>query len=123
MDDDPQIREVYSRALTKLGYEPVITECGEEAVELFEESEEGGDRYDAVIMDLTVPGGMGGREAVRSLLRINPTVKVVVASGYSSDPVLSNPSAYGFSAVLPKPFTPRDLADVLHHLVNDADPA
>jgi len=122
MDDEQQILEFYERALTRLGYQPVTAINGETAVHLFEESVKAGTPFDAVIMDLTIPGGMGGREAVRLLQRIDPEVKVVVASGYSRDPVLADPEAYGFSAVLPKPFSLRAVADVLNALISEPPP-
>jgi|GEM_PF-1557659 len=120
MDDEEQILDFYDRALTKLGYRVVAVTDGNDALERFRSSLGGGDVFNAVIMDLTIPGGMGGREAVRLLRELDPSVKVVVASGYSTDPVLANPEDYGFSAVLTKPFNLQDLASVLDAVINDS---
>jgi len=121
MDDEPHILDFYTRALTRLGFQPVIAESGDEAVKLFEESHTAGEPFLAVIMDLTIPGGMGGREAVRLLQRIDPQVRAVVASGYSNDPILSDPVAYGFSAVLSKPFSIDAIAEMLRELLGPGD--
>jgi len=121
MDDEKPILEFYHRALTRLGYEPASVESGTAAVERYAEAVSSGEPFDAVIMDLTVPGGMGGREAIRLIRQQHSAVKAIVASGYSNDPVLSDPEGYGFSAVLTKPFSLRGLAEVLHELLGHTD--
>jgi CheY-like chemotaxis protein len=78
---------------------------------------EAGAPFDAVIMDLTVPGGMGGREAMERLLEIDPTVTAIVSSGYSNDPVMANYREYGFQAVLTKPYQLHDLEQVVRRVV------
>ncbi|MBN1297264.1 PAS domain S-box protein, partial [bacterium] len=103
MDDEALIRMVTSRMLSRLGYNVETASDGPEAIEKYSEALRQGGRFDAVIMDLTIPGGMGGKEAVRKLLAIDPSARVIVASGYSSDPVLSGFSAYGFVGHLAKP--------------------
>jgi DNA-binding NarL/FixJ family response regulator len=72
-----------------------------------------GRRYDAIIMDLTIPGGMGGKEAIQDLLRLDPTVKAIVSSGYSNDPIMSNFKDFGFAGVVAKPFQIEDLSNVI----------
>ncbi|MGH7849671.1 MAG: response regulator, partial [Thermodesulfobacteriota bacterium] len=73
-----------------------------------------GEPFDMVIMDLTVPGGMGGKEAIEKLLLYDPGVKAIVSSGYSSDPILEKYKKYGFKGVLPKPYEMGKLSDVLY---------
>ncbi len=118
MDDEPVVRQVVSRMLTTLGYEVQATAEGSAAVALFRDSLAGGRPFDAVILDLTVPGGMGGAEAIRHLRAIDPDVKVVVSSGYSSDPVMSNYQDYGFDGVIAKPFQANSLSLVLRQALN-----
>ena len=73
--------------------------------------------YDAVILDLTIPGGMGGKEAINKLLEIDPEIKAIVSSGYSDDPVLANFQEYGFKGMMPKPFESLLLGKVLHDVL------
>jgi CheY-like chemotaxis protein len=76
-----------------------------------------GKPFDAVIMDLTIPGGMGGKEAVKQLIRLDPSVKAIVSSGYATDPVMSRHREYGFCAMLAKPYEIADLARIVHEVV------
>ncbi|MCK5405224.1 MAG: response regulator, partial [Desulfobulbaceae bacterium] len=103
MDDDDMVRNVTSEMLTTLGYEVETARNGVEAIKLYQQSSEAGKPYDAVILDLTIPGGMGGRETIEKLLAINPEIKAIVSSGYSNDPILSEYQKYGFCEVLVKP--------------------
>ena len=114
MDDEASLRKTVGRMLEKLGYESEFAKDGAEAIRMYREAKEAEKPHDAVILDLTVPGGMGGKEAIKKLLEIDPEVKAIVSSGYSDDPVLSNFQEYGFKGVMPKPFDPRSLAKVLH---------
>ena len=116
MDDDEDVREVLSRMLRALGYDPVMTADGADAVACYREHLDRGERFLAVIMDLTVPGGVGGREAMRDLLRLDPGVRGIVISGYSNDPVMARPRDYGFSGVIPKPVGLADLRETLARL-------
>jgi PAS domain S-box-containing protein len=114
MDDEAMVLEVATRMLRHIGFNDVETAVnGKEAVAAYLKANEEGNPFTVVIMDLTVPGGMGGEEAVKSLLEINPAVKVIVSSGYSSGPVLSDYKSYGFSAVVGKPYTVDELAHAL----------
>jgi CheY-like chemotaxis protein len=117
MDDESDIRELYQNSLARLEFECVATGTGEMAVEAFEESRRLGNPFTAVFLDLTVAGGMGGLETVKILRHIDPEVPVIVASGYSSDPVLADFKRYGFSAVLSKPFDLVSLSQVLKTVV------
>ena len=103
MDDENLIKIATGRMLNKLGYEVDYASDGEEAVELYKRSLST-IPYDLVIMDLTVPGGMGGVEATKILKSLNPEVKVIVSSGYSDDPVMSDYKEYGFTDVVKKPY-------------------
>jgi CheY-like chemotaxis protein len=90
---------------------------GAEAVEKYRAAQRSGVGYDLVIMDLTVPGGMGGLAALGKLREINPAVKAVVSSGYSSDPVLANYREHGFAAVVAKPYEVDEIAGVLREML------
>jgi two-component system cell cycle sensor histidine kinase/response regulator CckA len=117
MDDDPQVREIGSLMVESIGIEVQCATDGKEALELCKKAKQAGRPFDVVIMDLTVPGGMGGKTAVKKLLALEPDAKVVVASGYSNDPIMANYKKYGFVDVLPKPLVLEDLASILTRLI------
>ena len=94
-----------------------LSKEGTEAISELRKAIEANEPFDAVILDLTVKGGMGGRETIEELLRIDPSVRAVVSSGYSNDPVMSRYRDYGFSGVLSKPYEIRQLDDVLRGIV------
>ena len=105
MDDEELVRTIAGEMLQALGYEPAFARDGEEALALYRDASAAGAPFDAVIMDLTVPGGMGGKDAVRKLLATDPWARVIVASGYSNDPVLAEFRSHGFQGMIAKPFT------------------
>lgn len=113
MDDEVLIREVVALFLRRQGYEVVEAERGEDAIEVYQEALDHGHRFDLVIMDLTIPEGMGGAEAISRLRVLDPAVRAIVASGYSSDPVMARCQEYGFRAALPKPFRMAELSTVV----------
>lgn len=114
MDDEPMVLEVATRMLRHIGYSDIETAAdGSEAINKYSASLKEGKPYSIVITDLTVPGGIGGEEAIRQLLELNPDVKVIVSSGYSSGPVLADYKQYGFSAVAGKPYTVEELTNAL----------
>lgn len=113
MDDDAAIRSLVSRLLGQLGYSVEAVADGAAAVERYREALEAGRPFDAVIMDLTIPGRMGGREAIEHLRALDPGVRAIVSSGYSDDPVLADHARYGFCGVLSKPYRAADLAAAL----------
>ena len=113
MDDDEAVAAVCQNMLEALGYTAVVAQSGEDALDRFRQAEDAGEPFDVAILDLTVPGGMGGSEAVGHIREIRPGALVFVASGYSDDPVLSKFRDYGFDGVLPKPFTVADLRDTI----------
>ena len=113
LDDDGTVIETASTMLEKLGYSCDFAEEGEEAVQMYREAMEQGGRYRAVIMDLTIPGGFGGAQAVRQVLQIDPEAVVIVSSGYAGNDVMANYESYGFRGVLAKPYTLSELSDSL----------
>jgi len=117
MDDDEKVREVLGRMLSRLGYEADSASDGSQAIEKFVRAKESGQVFAAVILDLTVPGGMGGKETMENLLKIDPQVKAIVSSGYSDDPVMADFQKYGFSGVIAKPYRISELGKILHEVV------
>jgi CheY-like chemotaxis protein len=113
MDDERIVRNTASGMLQTLGFEVLTASDGADAVALYGAERRAGRPIAAVLMDLTVPGGMGGVEALRALKAIDPAVRGVATSGYSTDPVMADRGAYGFAGVLPKPYTFDDLARVM----------
>jgi signal transduction histidine kinase/ActR/RegA family two-component response regulator len=113
MDDDAVVRTVVGLALKRLGHEVELAAEGEMAVETYRKAKDLGRPFDVVILDLLVPAGMGGKEAIQALLRIDPAVKAVVMSGYSEDPVVLEYERYGFRGALPKPFDHDQMQGVL----------
>ncbi len=109
MDDEEMLRSVLKSQLKALGHEAILVENGDQAIATYQEQQEKCQPIDAVIMDLTIPGGMGGQEAARKLLQIDPKAKLIVASGYSNDPVMANFRNYGFQAAVTKPFDLKEL--------------
>lgn len=116
MDDEPRIRQTADILLTRLGHEPIMAADGAEAVKAYRDGLASGRRPEVVILDLTVPGGMGGRAAMEELRQIDPGVRAIVSSGYSSDPVMANFSAYGFKAVVAKPYDVKLLARTIQEV-------
>lgn len=114
MDDEEMVREVAGEILTHMGYEVGYAKDGAEAIGIYQDAKWTGHPFDILIMDLTIPGGMGGKEAVKKLLEIDPEAKVIVSSGYSSDPIMSDFAKYGFVGVIAKPYSIEDLSAVLY---------
>lgn len=119
MDDEEYIRIILSRMLKKLGYEAYMACDGQEAIEYYIRGLNSNQPFDAVIMDLTIPGGMGGSETIQELLKIDPGLKAIVSSGYSSDPVMANYLEHGFRGVIPKPYEISRLNRVLCEVLCD----
>ncbi|MCX5998862.1 MAG: response regulator [Chloroflexi bacterium] len=117
MDDEDMIRKMLGKLLRQCGYEVEAAGDGAEAIEKYARAKEAGRPFDAVILDLTVPGGMGGREAIKGLLDIDRDVRAIVSSGYSTDPIMADYRKQGFSAVLTKPYTVERLEAVLSALL------
>ncbi len=117
MDDEASIRDISGEMLTYLGFKVVLAADGGEAVELYRRAKESGEPFGAVIMDLTIPGGMGGKETIKKLLEIDPGVKAIVSSGYSNDPVMAEYKKYGFRGVIAKPYNVEDLSGKLYKVI------
>lgn len=113
IDDEAIIRTIICKMLELIGYTAVSMDNGKDAVELFASEMKAGRNIKALIFDLTIPGGMGGREAVKEIKKINSATPVFVVSGYADDPVMANPQKYGFAGSICKPFTMADLAQML----------
>ena len=113
MDDQDAVLDVTCDILHELGYEVGMARDGNEALQQYRASMENGRKYDLVIMDLTIPQGMGGKEAIKRLLEIDPHARAVVSSGYSEDSIMANYKEYGFIGVLPKPFRMDDLVNAV----------
>jgi CheY-like chemotaxis protein len=113
MDDDAAVVRTASTLLEKLGYSVSRAADGREAIDRYAEAMRDGQRFAVVLMDLTVPGGMGGQQAIKRLRDLDPAVKAIVYSGYSNDPVLANYRDYGFVGRLSKPFRLQDLTVAL----------
>jgi PAS domain S-box-containing protein len=113
MDDQKPVRDVAAAMLTSLGYAAATAEDGAEALKLYDEARKAREPFDAVIMDLTIPGGMGGMETIRKLLELDGEAKAIASSGYSSDGVMADHKTYGFKGVVPKPYNIRQLGEVV----------
>lgn len=119
MDDEEDMRSTTGDMLTRLGYSVDFAGEGDEAIAKYRGAREGGRPFDAVIMDLTIPGGMGGREAIRRLLAIDPDALAIVSSGYSDDTVLADHRSFGFRGVVRKPYRLRDLSEVVADVLRE----
>jgi signal transduction histidine kinase/ligand-binding sensor domain-containing protein/CheY-like chemotaxis protein len=120
MDDDLQVREIFGKMLELLGHEVTFACDGEGALSAFTEARDSGRPFDISLLDLTIPGGLGGRETALRLLELEPETKMIVVSGYSNDPVLANYQDHGFCARLAKPVSLEDLEDALAKAVERA---
>jgi PAS domain S-box-containing protein len=118
MDDNEMVRDVAKSMLDELNHEVVFASDGEEAVKLYRESLVTSDPFELIIMDLTIPGGMGGEEAVKEIHAINLEAKVIVSSGYSTDPIMSHFREYGFCDTLVKPYRFSDLSRIIASILD-----
>ncbi len=125
MDDEQDIRAVAGQMLEYLGYEAHFAADGKEAIAMYSRALEADRPYGVVIVDLTVPGGMGARDVVQRLLALDPQARVVVSSGYSNDAILTEFARYGFRGAVAKPFAVHELSSAMHHVLADLlrDPA
>lgn len=118
MDDEESVRQTAGGMLTFLGYDVEFAEDGATAVDLYKDAYYSGRPFDAVITDLTVRGGMGGKMAVRELLAVDPNVNAIVSSGYSHDALLSDHKKYGFCGVIAKPYRLQELGETLYRVIH-----
>jgi PAS domain S-box-containing protein len=117
LEDDPLVRSLIVRNLTGNGFDVAESSEGSETVRMYQESLTQGRAFDLVILDLSIPNGMGGVRTMEKLRGIDPDVFAIVSSGYSDDPVMANPASYGFAAVLPKPYEPADMLRLVRNIL------
>jgi len=117
MDDESMILNTSRLMLEKLGYRVECARDGGEALTLYRQAREGGDGFDAVILDLTIPGGMGGADTIKELLALDPQVRAIVSSGYSDSHVMARYREYGFRGVIPKPYRLQNLSEALREVL------
>jgi len=117
MDDEEGIRDVLQALLGHIGYTSRYAPDGAKAVEMYVEAMEDRQPFDVIILDLTIPGGMGGKETMEKMQEVDPDVKAIVSSGYSNDPVMANYRSYGFKGIVPKPYRIEELSQVLHDVL------
>lgn len=117
MDDEEELLQIIGEMLTTFGYEVETVRDGAEAIDRYLRAKTEGRPFDAVIMDLTVPNGMGGREAITRLREHDPNVRAIVSSGYSLDPVMANYRQYGFCGIIPKPYRMQELRQELENVL------
>jgi len=121
MDDDEMIRDLTKELLESMGLDASFAKDGSEAIAMYEKARQFGRPFEAVIMDLTIPGGMGGKEAIEKLRSLDPEVKAIVSSGYSNDPIMADHAKYGFVGVLPKPYQVDDVAKILKRILPETE--
>ncbi len=119
MDDERLLLQLSEQFLSHLGYQVTTVTDGENAIKEYRRASQEGSPFSLVIMDLTIPGGMGGKETIKELRKIDPNVRAVVSSGYSNDPVMANYMEFGFQAVLTKPYKIETMSSVIAEVVNE----
>ena len=120
VDDEEAIRALVEFTLTRLGYQVSKAATALEGVNIYREKFESGERFDAVILDLTLPGGMGGKEALKKLIEIDPTVNAIVSSGYATDATMSRYQDFGFRGVIAKPYEAAELGKIVHDVISSS---
>ena len=120
VDDEEAIRALVEYTLSHLGYEVTEAETALDGVNIYREKLEAGERFDAVILDLTLPGGMGGKEALKRLIEIDPTVNAIVSSGYAMDSTMSRYQDFGFRGVIAKPYEASELGKTVHEVIESS---
>lgn len=117
MDDEEMILQAVSQMLLYHGYIIAVAHDGVEAIEQFQKAKETGESFDAVILDLTIPGGMVGQETIARLKEIDPQIKAIVSSGYANDPVMAEYEKHGFCGVVTKPYKFQEMLDLLNQVI------
>lgn len=117
MDDEDMILDFAKEVLSRAGYYVECSKNGRQAIEVYKKAISSGEPFDLVILDFTIPGGMGGKETINRLLKITPNVKAIVTSGYSADPIMTEYKEYGFSSILTKPYKVNDLLKTIEIVI------
>ncbi|MDW8238953.1 MAG: response regulator [Acidobacteriota bacterium] len=120
MDDDEIIRDVTAHVLRRLNYQAEFAQDGLQAIEIYQRARQEGEPFDAVILDLTVPHGLGGKETIQRLLQVDPQVNAIVSTGYSNDPVVADFEKFGFKGCVIKPYKMHELHSLLQQLINQS---
>jgi signal transduction histidine kinase/CheY-like chemotaxis protein len=120
VDDEEAIRALVEFTLSHLGYQVTQAATAVEGVNAYRERFQAGERFDAVILDLTLPGGMGGKEALKKLIEIDPTVNAIVSSGYATDATMSRYQDFGFRGVIAKPYEAAELGKIVHDVISSS---
>ncbi len=118
MDDEEIIRNVAKEMLETEGFSLEFAAEGREAIDMYKKSINSKQKFDLVILDLTVPGGLGGKDTIKEIIKIDPDVKAIVSSGYSNDPVMAEYKEYGFSDFVPKPYNSDQLINVVNKVIS-----
>ncbi len=116
MDDEPIVQNVFKGMFEKMGCTTVVVHDGEAAINVYKAAQKSNQPFDLVVLDLTISGGMGGKETIKQLLYLDTSIKAIVASGYSNDPILANYKEYGFQEKIEKPFTVEILQNILNSI-------
>jgi PAS domain S-box-containing protein len=119
MEDEDAIQKTVAKVLRQIGYEVEITKNGTETIALYQKARESVQPFEVVLMDLTIRGGMGGKETIKKLREIDPEVKAIVSSGYFNDPIMADYKKYGFSGVISKPYEIEELSSILNSIIED----
>lgn len=122
MDDEPQIVNLIGELLGCYGYEVVLTADGASAMKVYQHAKNSGEPFDAVVMDLMIPGGMGGLETIPLLCEFDPKIKAIVSSGYVNEPVMADYKKYGFVGMARKPYLVEELMAILDEVVESKQP-
>jgi DNA-binding NtrC family response regulator len=117
MDDEDFIRELVSAMRPKMGHDVALAQDGQAAANMYKDALETGAPFDAVILDLTIPGGMGGKETLNQPSALDPSVRAIVSGGYSNDPVMANHDSYGFCGAVEKPYLVQETSQVLNAVI------
>jgi CheY-like chemotaxis protein len=117
MDDEQVILDVIHEVLQFLGYDATFARDGVAAIEIYSREKTNGRPFDLVILDLTVPDGMGGKEAFEKLRKVDPTVKVVISSGFTDDPMMAEFATFGLDGILAKPYRINDIKVLLERMI------
>ncbi|WP_022664406.1 response regulator [Desulfospira joergensenii] len=121
MDDEEQIRDITRAMLEKFGFDTTLAEDGEEAIEKFRNAQEEDRPFQGVLLDLTIPGGMGGKETCERILALDPHASIIVSSGDSEGSLKNEFTKYGFKGILPKPYRIADLKKAVEDLIHPGD--